>query len=283
MKFITKRLAAMAAACVMAFTLFFSVNAKAATSSTLNFGSRGEQVSNLQQDLKAMGYFTYWRTTGYYGEITRSSVIKFQNANGLSADGIAGEKTLYKIDQVVNSGTASYYTVKAGDSLWKISQRYGTSVDKLKAVNNIIYDTIYPGQTLKIVTPISKSAPSYSSTDMYWLSRIIEAEASGEPYQGKVAVGSVILNRVAMADFPNSVKGVIFEYSNGLPQFSPVADGTIYNTPSQESINAAVDAFNGAKPAGSSTFFFNPSKSAGSWIVSHKTYVTRIGNHVFYK
>lgn len=276
------RFTGMAAAAMLSFTMFFTVNAKAATSTTLSTGSRGQQVANLQQDLKSMGYFNYGKITGFYGEITRNSVIKFQNANGLVADGIAGAKTLAKVNQVVNSGTISYYTVKSGDSLWTISQKYGTTVDKLKAANDILSDNIYPGQTLKIVRKTSGTA-SYSSTDMYWLSRIIEAEAGGEPYQGKVAVGSVILNRVALPDFPNNVKDVVFEYSNGLPQFSPVADGTIYNTPSQDSIKAALDAFNGAKPVGSSTFFFNPSKAAGTWIVKNKTYVTRIGNHVFYK
>ncbi len=74
---------------------------------------------------------------------------------------------------------------------------------------------------------------------MYWLARIIEAEAGGEPYKGKVAVGNVILNRVKSKDFPNTIYNVIFEYFGNIPQFSPVQEGTIYNTPSKESMNAA--------------------------------------------
>ena len=123
----------------------------------------------------------------------------------------------------------------------------------------------------------------YSSDDIYWLARIIEAEAGGESYQGKVAVGNVILNRVNSKDFPNTIYNVIFEYYGNIPQFSPVAEGTIYNTPSKESMNAAKDAVNGVRPVGNSTYFFNPDKAAGSWIVKNKSYVTRIGGHTFYQ
>lgn len=126
------------------------------------------------------------------------------------------------------------------------------------------------------------SSTSYSEGDLYWLARIIEAEAGAEPYNGKVAVGNVILNRVKSSEFPNTIYGVIFEYYGSIPQFSPVADGTIYNTPSQESIQAAKDALNGARPVGNSTYFFNPAKAAGSWIVKNKAYVTKIGGHTFY-
>ncbi len=127
------------------------------------------------------------------------------------------------------------------------------------------------------------SNKKYTDDDIYWLARIIEAEAGGEPYKGKIAIGNVILNRVNSKEFPNTIYNVIFEYYGSIPQFSPVADGTIYNTPSQESINAAKDAINGARPVGNSTYFFNPNKTAGTWIVKNKTYVTKIGEHVFYQ
>mgnify|MGYP001312437246 FL=1 len=91
------------------------------------------------------------------------------------------------------------------------------------------------------------------------------------------------MNRVASNEFPNSVKGVIFEYYHNIPQFSPVADGTIYNNPSKEDIKAAEQALSGKKPVGNSTYFFNPKKSEGKWIVKNKIYVTKIGGHVFYK
>ena len=262
-----------------------TIKANAATITMLTVGSIGNQVSQLQQDLKTLGYFNYGSITGYYGVITQESVMKFQRSNNLQVDGITGEKTLSRVKQLISEVSALSYIVKAGDSLWTISLKYAITMDKLKTLNNLTSDTIYTGQILRIdeAVPVNVPITESENPDLYWLSRIIEAEASGEPYQGKVAVGSVILNRVISPDFPNSVKGVIFEYYKGIPQFSPVAEGTIYNNPSSDSIRAAEDAIHGVKPAGSSTYFFNPDKSAAVWIVSNKTYVIRIGNHVFYK
>lgn len=271
-------------ASVLSCGIFFSrtVTAEAAV---LYVGSSGSQVSALQSELKVLGYFTNPGITGYYGQITSDSVKRFQSAYGLTADGIAGPITLSKLSQVISP---YLYTVKSGDTLWLISVRYGTSVDKLKSLNSLYSDTIYPGQALYVKTAQAAAYTASNVTedrnpDLYWLSRIIEAEATGEPYIGKVAVGNVIINRVNSSEFPNTIKSVIFEYDNGLPQFSPVADGTIYNTPSQDSINAAIDAMNGSRPVGNAMFFFNPAKSSGSWIVNNKTYVTTIADHVFYQ
>jgi N-acetylmuramoyl-L-alanine amidase len=130
---------------------------------------------------------------------------------------------------------------------------------------------------------IAARGTSYTATDLYWLSRIIHAEAEAEPYTGKVAVGNVIKNRVKSSLFPNTIKGVILEYYKNIPQFSPVADGTIYNSPNADSIKAAKEAMNGTSVVGSATYFFNPDKSEVTWIVENKTLVKRIGDHVFYK
>ncbi|WP_313758096.1 cell wall hydrolase [Tissierella sp.] len=170
---------------------------------------------------------------------------------------------------------------------------YGKSTEKavinFQKDNKLVIDGIAGKQTQETLysksTTVSRGTTSskiYSKDDLLWLARIIEAEASGESYKGKVAVGSVILNRVNSKEFPNTVYGVIFEYYGKIPQFSPVAEGTIYNTPSEESVKAAKDAINGAKPVGNSTYFFNPAKAAGTWIVKNKTYVTKIGGHSFY-
>jgi len=171
---------------------------------------------------------------------------------------------------------------------------YGKITEKavinFQKANYLLVDGIAGKQTQSALysQPVSRGGLSsirsnYTSEDLYWMSRIIHAEAEAEPYTGKIAVGNVVLNRVKSSSFPNTVKGVIFEYYRGIPQFSPVADGTIYNNPSSASIQAAKDAFNGVNIVGSSTYFFNPDKAAGSWIVNNKIYVTKIGNHAFYR
>ena len=99
---------------------------------------------------------------------------------------------------------------------------------------------------------------------------------------GKVAVGNVIMNRVNSKLFPNTVKGVVFDKQNGYIQFSPVIDGTIYNTPDAESIRAANEVLNGAKPVGDALYFLNPRKSTNFWIVNNRRHMTTIGLHDFY-
>lgn len=124
-------------------------------------------------------------------------------------------------------------------------------------------------------------AESYSETDLYWLSRLIYAEARGESYKGKVAVGNTVLNRVQSPRFPNTVKGVIFDRKYGV-QYTPVANNTIYNTPDQSSIEAAKDALSGVNYVGESMYFYNPAISTSSWIPSNRRYYTTIGNHNFH-
>lgn len=126
------------------------------------------------------------------------------------------------------------------------------------------------------------TASSTHKDSVYWLARIIQAESGAEPYRGKLAVGNVILNRVASSDFPNSIYGVIFDRKNGV-QFTPVANGTIYNTPSAESIRAAEECLAGTRVVGNCLYFFNPKTATkASWIVQNCQYYTSIGDHDFY-
>lgn len=139
-----------------------------------------------------------------------------------------------------------------------------------------------PSSTPSTSTPsTSTTTPTYTEDEVYWLSRIIEAEAAGEPFAGKVAVGEVILNRVASSDFPNTIWTVIFDNKFGV-QFEPTINGTIYNTPSEESINAAKTALSGSNYVGDCLYFLNPTKAQSNWIVKNRTYYTTIANHDFY-
>jgi len=148
--------------------------------------------------------------------------------------------------------------------------------------NNIIANK--PSNSIIINKP-SNTKPSTSiqsnSDAVYWLSRIIEAEASGEPYKGKVAVGEVILNRVSSNEFPNTIWGVIFDDTYAI-QFEPVANGTIYNNPSKESIEAAKEALAGSNYAGDSLYFLNPKIAANNWIIKNRDFYATIANHDFY-
>lgn len=199
----------------------------------------------------------------------------------------SSSKTMYfghKGEDVLNLqktlNKMGYYNFNIDGIYGKITEK---AVIDFQIDHDIRIDGFAGPETQKYVNNYNGNSNNYNSDDLYWLARIIEAEAKGESYNGKVAVGNVILNRVKSKDFPNTVYNVIFEYFGNIPQFSPVQEGTIYNTPSQESIKAAKEAINGSRPVGDATYFFNPSKAAGSWIVKNKSYVSTIGGHTFYR
>lgn len=123
---------------------------------------------------------------------------------------------------------------------------------------------------------------AYSEEDLYWLSRVISAESRGEPLLGQIAVGNVVLNRVKSSQFPNTIRGVVFDKKNGV-QFEPVSNGTIYDTPTESALLAAKLCLEGADVVGESLYFFAPALSAGTWIVENRSYHTTIGCHRFYR
>lgn len=191
------------------------------------YGSRGEEVKTIQEKLKRWGYYS-GNVDGIYGTQTVEAVKSFQRKNGLTVDGIAGEKTLAKM------GIQS--------------------------------------------SPNTSNSSNTTSSDLDLLSRIIYAEARGEPYTGQVAVGAVVLNRIASSSFPNTMSGVIYQAG----AFDAVSDGQINLTPNQTAISAAKDALNGWDPTYGCTFYFNPDTATSKWIWS-KTQVVTIGKHIFCK
>ncbi len=118
--------------------------------------------------------------------------------------------------------------------------------------------------------------------DIYWLSRIVHAESHGEPYEGKLAVANVVINRKNSPDFPDSIKGVIFDKNYGY-QYTPVLNGTIYNTPSWDSVKAATEALEGKNNIDDCLYFLNPDKSTNFWIIKNRTFYKSIALHDFYR
>lgn len=121
----------------------------------------------------------------------------------------------------------------------------------------------------------------YYEEDLYWLSRIISAESRGEPLLGQIAVGNVVLNRVSSSQYPNTVRGVVFDTKHGV-QFEPTANGTIYDEPTESAVLAAKLCLEGASVVRDCLYFYAPALSAGTWIKNNCTYYTTIGCHRFY-
>ena len=131
-------------------------------------------------------------------------------------------------------------------------------------------------------SPLKSASEYYRSDEVLWLARIIHAESRGEPLLGQVAVGNVVLNRVKSSSYPNTIYGVIFDRKYGV-QFSPVLDGTIYNTPSYNSTLAAKICLEGFDISEGALFFLRPEMSTSSWIPNNRPYSFSIGKHDFYK
>ncbi|WP_110898626.1 cell wall hydrolase [Paenibacillus barcinonensis] len=202
-------------ACAM--TLGLTVAAPSAGAQKLEQGIRSEHVVQLQEQLSELGYFDAG-VTGYYGTITKSAVLEFQQAQGLSADGVAGPITLERLNQ------------------------------KVKA----------EGATLR------------------QLAKLIHGEARGESFEGQVAVGAVVLNRVQSGEFPSSISEVIFQKG----QFTAVDDGQFNLKPTATSFKAARQALNGADPTNGALYYYNPKIATSEWSKSRPTLLT-IGQHDF--
>lgn len=121
---------------------------------------------------------------------------------------------------------------------------------------------------------------SGTTSDVQLLARAINGEARGEPYEGQVAVGAVILNRVKASNFPNTISGVIYQPG----AFTAVADGQINVALEDEStvVKAARDALNGWDPTGGAIYYFNPDTATNKWIWS-RPHIKTIGKHRFCK
>ena len=166
----------------------------------LRQGARGQDVITLQYLLDVISeyYADIPEVTqdGIFGGGTKQAVIAFQRRMGLVADGIVGPATwnaLYRTYQGIlqnvpvpnpdpnpapnpnptpDTGCSSFpYTVKSGDTLWLLANRFGTSVDAIKRLNGLTSDNLQIGQILQIPTEQPTGYFNYTvkSGDTLWL------------------------------------------------------------------------------------------------------------------
>lgn len=129
----------------------------------LKLGSTGPQVELLQYGLSRAGFTT--ETDGIFGSITQNNVKSFQMSQDLAADGVAGTLTWNKLRPFLVGYTV--YTVKKGDSLYKIAASLGTSIFALKTANpNIDIYNLSVGSRLIIpfTYPVVPTNISFTST-----------------------------------------------------------------------------------------------------------------------
>lgn len=212
----------------LAFTAFYISRSQqnendSAIHTLSKLGSRGEEVRRIQKKLKELGFYN-GSVDGIYGTATKNAIIAFQKNCGITADGVAGPKTL-----------------------------------------------LFLG-----LESSSSSSGKYSQNDIELLAKLIAAEARGESYVGQVAVGAVVLNRVAHSSFPDTIAGVIYQKG----AFSCVNDSNWSVSATETSRKAARDCINGWDPSGGAVYYFNPRKTNDAFMHSRPV-ITVIGNHNF--
>ncbi|NLI38936.1 MAG: spore cortex-lytic enzyme [Clostridiaceae bacterium] len=201
----------------------------------------------------------------------RTMEIREYNRAVLSYYGSSGQEVIQIQRKLKNWG---YYN-------GAIDGKYGyqtyRAVRWFQSKNGLKVDGIAGKQTLAAMGIFpAASTPADKNLDL--LAHIIHGEARGEPYEGMVAVGAVVLNRVKDSRFPNSIPGVIYQPG----AFDAVADGQINLEPSSTAIRAARDALNGWDPTYGCIYYYNPVTATSKWIWS-RPIVTKIGRHNFAK
>ncbi|MBR6208603.1 MAG: spore cortex-lytic enzyme [Oscillospiraceae bacterium] len=190
---------------------------------------------------------------------------------------------------------ASYKRGSTGSTVRQIQQRlsdwgyyqgeidgiYGSRTEKavklFQQKNGLAVDGKAGRETLAALgLPAGSDVRNATGGDLELLARLISAEARGEVYEGQVAVGAVVLNRVAHPSFPNTLSGVIYQRG----AFSCLNDGQFDQPVAQSAYQAARDAMNGYDPSGGAIYYFNPATATSKWIWSRPLLVT-IGRHRF--
>ncbi len=118
------------------------------------------------------------------------------------------------------------------------------------------------------------SQVTFAEDDRYLLANLIYCEAGNQPYEGQVAVGAVVINRVLSSVFPDTVVGVIYQNK----QFSPVGSGRLAlalarNDATAACYSAADAAMSGTTTVGNCLFFRTPIEGLTG---------IQIGGHIFY-
>ena len=146
--------------------------------------------------------------------------------------------------------------------------------------NGLAVDGIAGNATLRTMGIYSSQQTSgsggYSDSDIALLANIISAEARGEPFEGQVAVGAVVLNRVEHPSFPDTLPGVVYQPG----AFTAITDGQINVAVAESARKAAREALAGSDPSGGALYYYNPDKTSNKWIRTRPV-IKRIGAHLF--
>ncbi|AFM02072.1 putative cell wall hydrolase [Desulfitobacterium dehalogenans ATCC 51507] len=200
---------------------------------------------------------------------------------------VTAQETTASSDESALQGDAQVIVVQSGETLSGVAHRYETTIAEIMKLNKISEpNSIIAGQKLQIpvkggaianiTTEPSRGKTQVTQEELELLARVIHAEARGEDFEGQVAVGAVVLNRVKDHRFPNTIHDVVYQPG----AFTAVIDKQIHLTPNQSAYLAAEAALNGEDPTEGAIYYYNPRTATDRWIKTRPV-VKTIGNHTF--
>lgn len=201
----------------------------------------------------------------------------YANVFALSKNGSRGEEVRKIQTKLKNWGyyrgsVDGVYGWQTESAVRSFQKKNGLTVDGVAGTKTLNAMGIYSSSSSGGGS--SSSSPNEANIEL--LARVINGEARGEPYEGQVAVGAVVLNRVDHPSFPNSISGVVYQKG----AFTAVDDGQINAEMYASSHRAARDALNGWDPTGGAIYYYNPRTATNQWIRTREVICT-IGEHVF--
>jgi len=168
---------------------------------------------------------------------------------------------------VFNGEITGYFGPQTEAAVRRVQEHHGLKVNGIADSATL--------QVLGIEAP--KAAPvSSNQAEINLLARMISAEGRGEPYEGQVAIGAVIMNRMKHPSFPDTLAAVL--YQDGA--FTALVDGQFNEPIANSAYSAARDAFNGWDPSGGAIFYHNPAKHNNAFM-NNRPVIKRIGDHLF--
>lgn len=151
------------------------------------------------------------------------------------------------------------------------------AVRRVQEHHGLKVNGIADNATLEVLgIDLNRSPLTADQAEINLLARMISAEGRGEPYEGQVAIGAVIMNRIKHPSFPDTLAGVLYQDQ----AFTALVDGQFNEPVAESAYSAARDAMNGWDPSGGAIFYFNPDKTNNAFMHSRPV-IKRIGDHLF--